>query len=69
MLGRLRWQVNESGASSASLVQLRVLRLGFLQDGDVGVGVFPEGEEILVSRLGFGGIAGEDVGTGQANMR
>jgi len=29
-------------------LQLRVLRLGFLQDGDVGVGVFPEGEEIFV---------------------
>src|ERR1700676_814827 len=28
------------------LLQLRVLRLGFLQDGNVGVGVFPEGEEI-----------------------
>ena len=30
------------------LLQLRVLRFGFLQDGDVGVGVFPEGEEIFV---------------------
>ena len=30
------------------LVQLRVLRLGLLQDGDVGVGVFPEREEIFV---------------------
>jgi hypothetical protein len=29
-------------------LQLRVLRFGFLQDGDVGVGVFPEGEEILI---------------------
>ena len=30
----------------------------FLQDGDVGVGVFPEGEEILVSceRQDLGGI-------------
>jgi hypothetical protein len=27
-------------------LQLRVLRLGLLQDGDVGVGVFAEGEEI-----------------------
>jgi hypothetical protein len=26
-------------------LQLRVLRLGFLQDGDVGVGVFPEGAQ------------------------
>ena len=29
-------------------LQLRVLRLGLLQDGDVGVGVFPEGEEVVV---------------------
>jgi hypothetical protein len=36
------------------LLQLRVLRLGFLQDRDVGVGVFPEGEEILVSGARFG---------------
>ena len=30
------------------LLQLRVLRFGFFEDGDVGVGVFPEGEEIFV---------------------
>src|ERR1019366_1233647 len=30
------------------LLQLRVLRLGLPQDGDVGVGVFPEGEEVFV---------------------
>jgi hypothetical protein len=28
-------------------LQLFILRLGFFQDGDVGVGVFPEGEEVL----------------------
>ena len=28
------------------LLQLRVLRLGFLQDGDVGVGVFPEAKKL-----------------------
>ena len=27
------------------LLQLRVLRLGLLEDGDVGVGVFPEREK------------------------
>jgi len=32
-----------------SSLQLRVLRLGLLQDGDVGVGVLPEGEEVLVA--------------------
>jgi hypothetical protein len=34
--------------SLLELLQLRVLRLGLFQDGDVGVGVFPEGEEILI---------------------
>jgi hypothetical protein len=29
-------------------LQLRILGLGLLQDGDVGIGVFPEGEEIFV---------------------
>jgi hypothetical protein len=29
-------------------LQPRILRLGLLQDGDFGIGVFPEGEEILV---------------------
>jgi hypothetical protein len=29
--------------SSTRLLQLLVLRLGFFQDGDVGVGVLPEG--------------------------
>ena len=31
-----------------ALLQLRILRLGLLQDGDVGVGVFPEREEFFV---------------------
>ncbi len=46
------------GRSHTLLLQLRVLRLGFLQDGDVGVGVFPEGEEIFVGgeRPDAGGI-------------
>ena len=37
-------------------MQLRVLGFGFLQDGDVGVGVFPEREEI------FGGGERPDAG-------
>ncbi len=38
-------------------MQLRVLCLGLLQDRNVGVGVLPEGEEILICRLGFGRVA------------
>jgi hypothetical protein len=46
------------------LLQPRVLRLGFFQDGNVGVGVFPEREEILIRRLGFGGVALHGIGSG-----
>jgi hypothetical protein len=62
-----------------SLLQLRVLRLGFFQDGDVGVGVFPEREEIFVSREGAdAGSIGirtlrssrlQGIGAGQSQMR
>jgi hypothetical protein len=38
------------------LLQLRVFQFGLLQDGDVGIGVFPEGEEVFV------GGEGPDVG-------
>ncbi len=40
------------------LLQLRVLAFGLFQDGDVGIGVFPEGEEILVTgeRTHAGGV-------------
>src|ERR1700722_1873175 len=39
--------------------QLRILCPGFFQDGDVGIGVFPEGEEVFVCRKcsNAGGIA------------
>ena len=39
-----------------------------LEDGDVGVGVFPEGEEILIGGAGFCGVAGESVGAGEFEM-
>jgi hypothetical protein len=39
-------------------MQLRVLRFGFLQDGNVGVGVFPQRKKIFVGgeRPNAGGI-------------
>jgi hypothetical protein len=46
----------ESRDESYLLLQFRVLRLGLLQDGDVGVGVFPQREEIVVRSAGFGGV-------------
>src|ERR1039458_6929481 len=51
------------------LLQLCVLRLGFFQDGDVGVGVFPEREEVLVCTLRFGGVAGKGIGPAQLQAR
>src|SRR6516164_499022 len=52
----------------AHLMQLCVFRLGLLQDGDVGVGVFPEGEEILIGGLCLGGVALHGVGTAELEM-
>ena len=52
-----------SGESPMPLLQLRVFRLGFLQDGNVGVGVFPKGKEVLVGRLGFCCLPLESIGT------
>jgi hypothetical protein len=47
-------------------LQLRVLRLGLLQNGDVGIGVFPEGEEIQIGSASFRAIALEGIGAGEA---
>ena len=51
----------ESGLAPAegagTSLQLCVLCFGFFQDGEVGVGVFPEGEEVLVGVLGFASIS------------
>ncbi len=37
----------------ATLMQLRILRRGFLQDRNVGVGIFPEREEVLIGNAGI----------------
>src|SRR6267143_4413514 len=39
------------------LLQLRVLHLGLLKDGDVWIGSFPQRQKILVGGAGFGGVA------------
>jgi hypothetical protein len=53
----------ESFLVRTRLLQLRVLGLRLLRDGDFGVGIFPEGEEILLGSAGFGGVALQRVGT------
>ena len=47
-----------SSGVETKLLQLRVLGLGLLQNGDVGVSVFPQREEILIGCLGFEGCPG-----------
>jgi len=64
-IGSLRKQVRHGWKIARLLLQLCVLRFGFFQDGDFGIGVFPERKEILVGSLGFGGVAGEDIRTGE----
>src|ERR1017187_7317465 len=52
-----------------TLLQPRILRFGLLVDGDVGVGVFPEGEEIFVGGFRLGGIARHRIGATDLKMR
>ena len=47
-------KVIEVRVGAQGLLQLCVFRLGFLQDGDVAVSVFPQLEEIFISRARFG---------------
>jgi hypothetical protein len=60
--------VNEVRKPRKPLLQLLVLGLGLLKDGNLGVGVFPESEEIMICRFGFGGVAGEGVGVTDLTM-
>ena len=70
MLGRmLRKRSIATLKSVNGLLQLRVLRLSLFQDGDVGVGVFPQREEILIRGVGLRRIALQGIGAGAAEMR
>src|SRR5215831_9808189 len=50
-------------------MQLCVLRLGLLEDGDVGVGVLPQCEEMLIGRFCLGAVALHGVGATELQMR
>jgi len=52
----------------AGSFQHRVLRLSLLQDGDVGVGVVPEREEILIGRLRVGRVSRNDFAPAAASF-
>ena len=42
-------------------LQVRALGFGFLQDGNVGVGVIPKHQDVLAGCYRFGGVAGESI--------
>src|ERR1700757_1679544 len=54
---------------SIPLLQLRVLRFGFLQDGDVVVGVFPKGQKLLIHHFCLRGVTGHHVRSRESQMR
>ena len=62
-------QPSLKGSARNWSLQLRVLCLGFFQDGNIGVGIFPESEEVLVGHARFGGVAFESVGSADLQMR
>jgi hypothetical protein len=47
-------------ARCAPLLELRVFGFGRNENRNVGVGVFPKRKEILIGRIGFGGVALQD---------
>jgi hypothetical protein len=57
------------GELSKESLQSCVLGPGLLQDGDAGVGVFPQREKILVSSLRFRAVAGQGIRAAKAKMR
>jgi hypothetical protein len=58
----------KDGSCHRQLLQLGVLGLGFFQDRDVGVGVFPEGEEILIRRVSASRVVLRGKGAGEAEL-
>ena len=60
--------IHEQPKQNRLLLQLIELRFGVFQDGDIGVGVFPQFEEVLVLGAGLGGVAGYDGSTGKTEM-
>ena len=54
--------VNAGQAGVRELRQLGVFGFGGDQNEDVAASFFPDGEEILISGAGFGGIALQEIG-------
>ena len=62
----VRSETTGSGGRSAGIIAHCVLRFGLLQHGKVGVGVFPDGEEVLIGGAGPGGVALQGVRSRQS---
>src|SRR5205823_7573988 len=62
-------QNDPASSSFLRLLQFGVFRLGLLKNRDVGVGVLPERQEILVSSLCLGLIAQQSESSAQLQMR
>ena len=66
---RIKLERLNTSACDVDSFQLRVLSFRSDENRNVGVGVFPEREEILIGCLGFRGVALHGVGAGEAEMR
>jgi hypothetical protein len=53
-------------SGKAQSLELRILRLGLRQDWNVGIGVFPNGEEVLIGGFCLGLISRQRVSPAQA---
>jgi hypothetical protein len=64
-----RGRTQFSDGKEPKLLQLRVLRFRSDEDRNIRVGIFPEREEILIGRLGLGGVALHGIGPADLEMR
>jgi len=62
------WSDIRCTSIAAQSLQRRVLGFGLRQDGDVGIGVFPEGEEIFVGGASLVLVTCEYVGASKLQM-
>ena len=65
---RRRRETLTTNKPSRHLLQLRVFGFGVLQDGEVGIGVFPQRKEVLVGAAALGRNSRERIGPAQSEM-
>ena len=65
---RPKW-VNAAGPAIPGSLQLGVFGLRLRQGRNVGVGILPKREKVLVCGAGFGGVALQNVSASKAEMR